>query len=87
MKNAVAAISEPTDERSQKELEIIELESLLPEMQAKIEDSRDQMNALVTQTEQVEEVKEPITIEPSSNGQAKPVSDISHLVKRKVRLK
>jgi len=79
----VAAIKEPTEERSQKELEIIELEALLPEMQAKIEDSRDQMNALQTPAEPTEEVNEPVVIDKPVNGQTKPVSDITHLVKRK----
>lgn len=86
LKKFVAENKEYSQEKSQKELEIIELESLLPEMQAKIEDSRDQMVNLMTavEKEQSEEIKEKEVSAKLSDTAAKPVNDITHLVKRKV---
>jgi len=85
LKKFIAEHTEYSDEKSQKELEIIELEALLPEMQAKIEDSRDQMvNAVeAMKTVETEEIKEQEASAKLVDASDKPVSNISHLVKRK----
>jgi nuclear autoantigenic sperm protein len=71
------------------EREVYDLESLLPEMKLKIEDSQDQMaNASEAFKERatellVEKAAAAKIAEVQTKLQAKPVSNISHLVKRK----
>jgi tetratricopeptide (TPR) repeat protein len=68
-----------------KEAEIKELEELLPEMAAKIEDSREQMmtSAEVDRLVNEEESRESEAIAKVHNSPSKPINNISHLVKRK----
>jgi len=68
-----------------KEAEIKELEELLPEMAAKIEDSREQMmtSAEVDRLVHEEESRESEAIAKVHNSPSKPINNISHLVKRK----
>ncbi|KAI1290059.1 Protein HGV2 [Halotydeus destructor] len=82
LKGAIAS-SEANPEKTAKELEVIELENLLPDMQAKIEDSNDQMHTVKEALKQeiTEKLKEEaVTAKVSPK---KPVNNISHLVKRK----
>lgn len=65
--------------------EVKELESLLPDMAAKIEDSRDQMTTSVEVEKMVEdeESRESEVTAKVHNSPSKPINNISHLVKRK----
>lgn len=65
--------------------EIAELQSLLPEMAAKIEDSREQMRDSVETAKAVadEESRESAAAAKVHDSPVKVVNDISHLVKRK----
>lgn len=62
------------------------MENLLPEMRVKIEDSRDQMdNAMeALRNEEQERIKEESVAVKTHETKDKPVSDVSHLIKRKV---
>ena len=70
---------------SSKMAEVSELESLLPDMSAKIEDSRDQMTTAVQVEKMVEDEdsKEAEVANKVHNSPSKAVNNISHLVKRK----
>lgn len=85
MKTFIANTAEPTEERSQKELECIELETLLPEMFLKIEDSSEQMeNAIeAMKKESEQEMTDQVAAARIKDSPTKPVNDISHLLKRK----
>ena len=76
-----------TPEMVNKEKEVLELEKLLPEMAAKIEDSQDQQKAAseVAKTLGDEESKDSQVVAKIHESPSKPVNDISHLVKRKTR--
>lgn len=69
-----------------KEQEVLELEKLLPEMAAKIEDSQDQLKAAseLEKTLDDEESKDSLVVAKIHDSPQKPVNNISHLVKRKV---
>lgn len=83
----IKSIEGYTEEKSLKELEVIELETLLPEMKGKIEDSNEQMNiAKEEMKKQVTEVVQELAYAAklTENTDNKPVNNISHLIKRKV---
>lgn len=65
--------------------DVKELESLLPEMKSKIEDSQDQMNSstLANSNEQSEKLEEEMIAEKKKQITAKPITNLTHLVKRK----
>jgi hypothetical protein len=65
--------------------EVSELEGLLPDMAAKIEDSRDQMTTSVEVEKIVEdeESRESEVANKIHNSPSKTVTNINHLVKRK----
>ncbi|RWS24607.1 Tetratricopeptide repeat containing protein 3-like protein [Leptotrombidium deliense] len=78
--------SSDTELSSKAETEIWELESLLPEMRAKIEDSQDQMLSTINDAKKKEEsemLEERMVAEKIKEVQAKPVNNVTHLVKRK----
>lgn len=85
LRASTADTAEPTEEKSQKELEIIELESLLPEMTLKIEDSSEQMvHAIAAMKEESkQEIANQVLALKIKDVPDKPVNDISHLMKRK----
>jgi len=62
--------------------EIIELENILPEMKEKIEDSNDQMTTTKLATEN-EKLEEQLIAEKKKQILDKPISNLTHLVKRK----
>lgn len=65
--------------------DIKELEYVLPEMKAKIEDSQDQMKSstLANVTEETEKLEEEMIAEKKKQITAKPITNLTHLVKRK----
>lgn len=73
-------------DRNRKEKEIKELESLLPEMAAKIEDSKDQVKSTSQVLKELddEESRDNQVVAKIHDSPMKPVNNISHLVKRKV---
>lgn len=75
-------------DRSRKEKEIKELESLLPEMAGKIEDSKDQLKSSSQALEELhhEESRDNEVVAKIHDSPMKPVNNISHLVKRKVSI-
>ncbi len=85
-KNIQSIPSENTDEIKSIEKEISQLEDLLPEMRLKIEDSKDQMDNVrkALEEEANERIKEDAAALKSQEVKVKPVTDISHLIKRKV---
>lgn len=73
-------------ETERKRKEIKELESLLPEMAAKIEDSKDQLKSTSQALKELddEESRDNLVVAKIHDSPMKPVNNISHLVKRKV---
>lgn len=83
IESKIAALkSAPSDENTR---EVAELESLLPEMAAKIEDSKEQMHnaAEVAKAVADEESRESEVVAKIHDSPAKVVNNIAHLVKRK----
>lgn len=78
--------SDQTQIITKAEREIEQLEALLPEMRGKIEDSQDQMDNVrkALEAEAIERLKEQQEAAKSQQVKEKPVTDISHLIKRKV---
>lgn len=86
LKEIAIKLSESDNDRTRKEKEIKELESLLPEMAAKIEDSKDQIKSTSEVMKELdeEESKDSEVVAKIHDSPMKPVNNISHLVKRKV---
>jgi hypothetical protein len=85
LKALIANTVESTDEKSHNELEVIELESLLPEMTLKIEDSAEQTGSAqeALKAEAKQEMEDQVLAAKISQAPSKPANDISHLLKRK----
>lgn len=66
------------------EREISQLEDLIPELTAKIEDIKEQMQSQFKTLESLQKESEKEEIKQVQPSQAKPVNNISHLIKRKV---
>ncbi|RWS03341.1 protein HGV2-like protein [Dinothrombium tinctorium] len=81
----IMAESNDNEVKGKAEKEVWELESLLPEMRAKIEDSIDQMSTITDakKKEETELMEEKMIAEKIKEVQTKPVNNVSHLVKRK----
>jgi len=84
-KKISSASSDQRDMIESAEREIAQLEDLLPEMRAKIEDSQDQMDIArkALADEEIERMKEDAAAVKSQEVKEKPINDISHLIKRK----
>jgi len=85
-KNISSIAPENTDAIESIQREITQLENLLPEMRLKIEDSKDQMDNVrkALEDEANERIKEDAIALKSQEVKEMPVTDISHLIKRKV---
>ena len=84
LESRIVSLKETGD--AMKEAEWKELEKLLPDLAAKIEDSRDQMNTSVEVEKLVEDEEsrdEEVANKVHNSPVKKPINDISHLVKRK----
>ena len=83
-----AAIHLNEEERSKLEAEITELQGLLPEMRFKIEDCQEQKRtggpqAAKVEAEESEKLEQQIIDQKTRDNQFKPVTNLTHLVKRK----
>ena len=72
-------------EKDEHELEIKQLEDLIPELQAKIDDLKEQLQSQLTTLKTLEEESAKEASKKLQITQDKPVNNISHLIKRKVR--
>lgn len=88
LKESAMELPEGDIDRNRKEKEIKELEGLLPEMAAKIEDSKDQVKSTSEAMKELddEESKDSQVVAKIHDSPMKPVNNISHLVKRKVTI-
>lgn len=66
------------------EREVSQLEDLIPELTAKIEDIKEQMQSQFKTLESLQKESEKEETKQVQTSQAKPVNNISHLIKRKV---
>lgn len=75
--------TEYADERLKAEKELTSLKELLPDMVAKIDDSKDQMSSSKQVSQALKEEESVKKEEDSSKVDKKPATNITHLVKRK----
>lgn len=80
--------SDDLDSIASIEREIKQLDNILPEMKAKIEDSKEQFLNVkeALEREQTERTQEEAIASKNKDLKEKPITDISHLIKRKVRI-